>query len=106
VALLPWLGLVRALPHHHADTTVSQELLACSASSPSSSEIHLHEAGHLLPPHPCLACLAAASHAAAPSLVKAELGESTSRLSAERSHEVRSRSRAHLPLLRGPPVVV
>jgi hypothetical protein len=105
VALLPWLGLLQAVPHHHADATVSQEALACSASSPSSSEIHLHTAGHLLPFHPCLACLAAASHAAVPSLLKLVRGDSTAQLPAERPHEVRSRSHAHLPLLRGPPVV-
>lgn len=105
VALLPWLGVLQSLPHHHADATVSQEELACSASSPKSSEIHLHAAGRPLPHHPCLACLAGASQAAAPSLVKLERGESAAKLAAERPHEVRSQSRTHLPLLRGPPVV-
>jgi len=106
VALLPWLGLLQAFPHTHADTAIPQEELACSASSPRSHEVHLHEAGHLLPHYPCLACLAGMSHAAAPSLFKLEREEPAARFAAEQTHDVRSRSRAYLPLSRGPPVAV
>ncbi|MDX2436597.1 MAG: hypothetical protein QNL88_06045 [Acidobacteriota bacterium] len=105
VTLLPWLGLLQALPHSHTDTEIPQEALACSASAPGSHEVHLHGAGQSLAPHPCLACLAGTSHAAAPSPAKLAGAESVTSLTAARADDVRSRSRAHLPLLRGPPVV-
>jgi hypothetical protein len=105
MALLPWLGLVQALPHNHAGASVSQELSVCSTSGPNSTEVRLHHRGDLLPHHVCLACLASASHAAAPSQVKLDREEFAVRFPAERPHEGHSRSHAHLPLLRGPPVV-
>jgi hypothetical protein len=57
-ALLTWHGVLLATPHDHADSSVPQEELLCSASHPSSQSSHLHGSGRLLLPHPCLACLA------------------------------------------------
>lgn len=106
VALLPWLGMLQALPHDHGDTRVPQETLTCSASHPTSNESHLHAAGLLLAPHQCLACLAGTSHAASPSSVKLAGVESAASLDGERPADVRSRSCVSLPPLRGPPVTV
>jgi hypothetical protein len=103
VALLPWLGMLQALPHDHGDARVPSETLACSASHPTSSESHLHTAGVLLAPHQCLACLAGASHAESPPPVKLVGLETSATLDVERPADVRSRSCAALPLLRGPP---
>jgi hypothetical protein len=103
-ALLPWLGVLQSLPHTHSDAAVPREHLVCSASGPTSHEVHLHGAGHVLPPHPCLACLAGASHAASPPPVKMAWVESTAPFVAEQEDAVRSRSSVSLPLLRGPPL--
>jgi len=103
--LLPWLGLVQGLPHSHSDGSIPQEELACSVSGPNSNESHLHAAGNPLPAHPCLACLAGTSHAAAPSLVQLKREQSATRLPTAPPREAHARNRFHLPLLRGPPVV-
>ena len=104
--VLPWIGLVQAVPHFHADTQVSQEVLACTASSPISHEVHLHGAGETLTPHPCVACLAGTSRAAAPSPVTPGEVESAPFLWTEQPHDVRSLNHSPLPLLRGPPATL
>ena len=106
VVLLPWLGMLQALPHDHGDAGVPKEHLTCSASRPTSHEVHLHAAGQVVPSHPCLACLAGASHAASPPPVRVVGVEPTATVVAERQADVRSRSCVSFPLLRGPPVTV
>lgn len=103
VALLPWVGMLRALPHNHADVLVPQEALGCSASSPTSHEFHLHGVGHHLPPHLCLACLAGSSHAEDPVPVTVAVTPSAAPLAVNRVAGVQSSICSHLPLVRGPP---
>ena len=91
-------------PHTHADAAVPQEELACSASRPTSQTNHLHGSGHVVTPHPCLACLAGTAVADALGLAgieEAAIGESTI---VGASSDLRSRLHSYLPLLRGPPL--
>lgn len=101
--LVVWHGLVQGVPHHHADTTVPQERLACSVSHPSSGEAHLHGSGSLLTPHPCLACVAG-SNSAVPNRVEA-VGEGSAGPGSVAADAYRLRQQPHaaLPHFRGPP---
>ena len=104
--LVVWHGLLQGAPHTHADRTVPQELLACSASHPFSHEVHLHSAGKVMTPHVCLACLAGSVTAAIPAAScggAAAVGAPAIEVVAT---DVRSQLNAELPLLRGPPVIV
>lgn len=67
-ALVLWHGLLQAVPHHHIEAGIPQEVLACWASHPLSQESHMHGAGEAMTPHPCLACLAGSITAAMPAL--------------------------------------
>jgi hypothetical protein len=103
---LTWHGVVLTTPHNHGDNAVSREELVCSASHPSSQTNHLHGAGRMLLPHPCVACVVASTVADAPGI--AEFNESP--VGAPVVHFVSTDIRAHdqtcLPLLRGPPLTV
>ena len=105
-ALLPWLGLVQAIPHHHAESGVPQEELACSASRPSSHEQHLHNAGHDLAHHHCLVCLAGSFVSWVPGSVGILYEEEARPLQGSRPFDLRPRLRAELPQLRGPPSLI
>lgn len=101
--LLTWHGVLISTPHSHADRSVPQEELACSASSPSSQNHHLHDSGRLRAPRPCLACLAGPTSAevfGVAGLATSAAGKSTS---VTVSPDLRSRLQTQLPLLRGPP---
>jgi len=104
--MLPWSGMVQSVPHNHSDMLVPQEALACAASGPTSKEVHLHGAGDLLAPHPCIACLAGSNHAAAPRPFTLGGVEVASPLQVARPHDLGSRNRLQLPMLRGPPAGV
>lgn len=104
VVVLPWIGILQALPHSHADLLIPREELDCSASSPTSHEVHLHHGGRVLTPHQCLACLAGSSFAVVPTPVMLAAAPFVAPLTAEGPADVRWRVRYSLPLVRGPPV--
>ena len=104
-ALVGWHGVVLSTPHNHADVAVPQEQLACSASHPSSQANHLHAAGRLLSPHPCLACLAGSTVTETPGIVGVDTLTPAGPAVATRSLDRRSRLYTSLPLLRGPPLI-
>jgi len=101
---LTWHGVLLSAPHTHADTTVSQERLVCSASRPTSQTNHLHGSGHSVLPHSCLACLAGMTVADAPGI--AEINDSPAGTQAITfvSTDLRAHYQTQLPLLRGPPL--
>ena len=103
-ALLAWHGVLLATPHNHADNTVPQEELACSASHPRSQTDHLHGSGRLLAPHPCLACLAGTTVAVTPGIARVEGAVVDGSAGVAPVCDLRSRLHTQLPLLRGPPL--
>ena len=106
-AILPaWHGLLLSTPHSHADNAVPQEELVCSASHPSSQKLHLHEAGQLLTPHPCLACLAGSNFAAMGGASIIEMTTVVSGASVVSATDCRFETLAHLADLRAPPFAV
>jgi len=101
---LMWHGVLLSTPHHHVDSTVPQEVLACSASHPSSQAKHLHGSGQVLSPQPCLACLAGSTVAEAAETRDVETVPVVDSPVVAALSGLRSGHHAHLPLLRGPPV--
>jgi hypothetical protein len=101
--LVVWHGMILSLPHIHADPTVPQEAVSCSAALAGAQVVHLHHAGRTLPAHPCLACLAGTTFAVASSWVRlVGAGETVAdRTTPHRS--CRTTFHAHLPGLRAPP---
>lgn len=102
-ALLPWMGVLQALPHHHAESGVPQEELTCLASRPMSDLEHLHSAGDRLHHNPCSTCIAGATTAWTSKNVTVVCGEDEGTLTGSDLYDLRSRLRAQLPLQRGPP---
>jgi len=103
--LVLWLGFLHGVPHQHADTTVSQQRIACPVEHPAAQETHLHGLGEPLTPRLCLACLADLTIATIPVVDKVcEWVPGPSGL-AVGSTDLRPGLNAYLPLLRGPPVV-
>jgi hypothetical protein len=103
-ALLTWHGVLLATPHNHADSTVPQEELICSASHPSSQTSHLHGSGRLLSPHPCLACLAGTTVAVVIGISGIDGAEVDDFIVLPSAADLRSRAHTRLPPLRGPPL--
>jgi hypothetical protein len=103
-ALLAWQGVLLATPHNHADNTVPQEELACSASYPSSQTNHLHGSGRLLSPHPCLACLAGTTVVDTFGISGIDGVVVDCSIVVPESTDLRARFHSRLPLLRGPPL--
>jgi hypothetical protein len=103
---LLWHGVMLTVPHDHADPTVPQEELACSASNPSSQTNHLHGAGHMLTPHPCVACLAGSNTADVSGTVVVKGVAIAPSSGVTVSVDRRSQIFSHLPLKRGPPLAV
>jgi hypothetical protein len=104
--LVAWHGLLLSTPHSHAENAVPQEELVCSASHPSSQESHLHEAGQLLTPHTCLACLAGSNFAAMGGASIIEMTTVVSGASVVSATDCRFETLAHLADLRAPPFAV
>jgi len=104
--LVAWHGVLLSTPHNHADDVVPQEELACSASHPSSQESHLHDAGQLLTPHPCLACLAGSNFAAMGHASIIEMTTVVSGASVVSATDCRFETFAYLADLRAPPFAV
>jgi hypothetical protein len=104
--LVVWHGLLQGVPHHHADTTVSQQLVTCPASHLVARETHLHDSGPPLTPHLCLACLAGSTIAALPAISEANASIPGPSGFAVDPADQHSELNVHLPLLRGPPVAV
>ncbi len=104
VTLLTWHGVLLSTPHNHADTAVPHEELVCSASHPSSQTNHLHGSGHLLSPHPCVACLVGSTVADTLGIAEIETATVSVPIFVVESSDLRSRLHSHLPLLRGPPL--
>jgi hypothetical protein len=102
--MVAWQGVVLSIPHDHADTSVPQEELLCSASHPSSDANHFHASGRLLSQHPCLACLAGSTNAEAPGIAEIEETAVDGSAVVITASDLRSRLRSHLPPLRGPPL--
>jgi len=102
---LSWHGVLLSAPHTHADATVSQEKLVCSASRPTSQTNHLLSAGHWVLPHSCLACLAGSTVANSLDLAKVEEAAGGESINVAASSDLRSRFQARLPLVRGPPTL-
>lgn len=102
--LLAWHGVLLSTPHNHADATVPQEMLACTASHPSSQTNHLHASGRLLAAHACLACLAGSTVAHPPGVDEVAAATVNGPSNAVAHPGPRPQLHAHLPLLRGPPV--
>jgi len=102
--LVVWHGMILSLPHIHADPTVPQEVVSCSASLAGAQTAHLHRTGGYLPAHPCLACLAGSTFAVASSWTPlVDAGEAVAdRATPHRS--CRTTFHAYLPGLRAPPV--
>jgi hypothetical protein len=99
-----WYGVMLTVPHDHVDSSVPREELSCSASHPTSETQHLHRAGRVLSPHPCLACLAGT---AIPEVLKTAVVDGFAvhqRIDAAAATDLRSRLHSRLPFLRGPPL--
>jgi hypothetical protein len=64
VLLVAWHGLLLSLPHEHHGERLQIDVARCSATAPTSSEVHLHRAVRELPRTFCLACLVASTLAA------------------------------------------
>lgn len=103
--LVLWHGIMAGVPHHHADTAVPQERLACSASHPLSQESHLHDRGETLESHPCLACILGSVIASTPSPASAARVPEHPAVAAGGLPDFRSHHRVLLPLHRGPPAI-
>jgi hypothetical protein len=104
--LLAWHGVLLATPHNHADTTVPQEVLACSASHSSSQTNHLHGSGRLLSPHPCLACLAGTTVIDTVGISGIGGVVDDQLIVVAASPDLRARFHTRLPPLRGPPLTI
>jgi len=103
-ALLTWHGVLLATPHNHADSSVPQEELVCSASHPSSQTRHLHGSGRLLSPHPCQACLAGTTVADTIGISGIGGVVADGSLVAANGTDLRTPFHTRLPPLRGPPL--
>lgn len=102
--LLSWQTVILAVPHNHSDNAVPQEELACSASHPLSPTSHLHGAGLVLSPHPCLACLAGSTVAEEPAAEELVAATSCEPVVGTSIGVHRPRHIARLPLSRAPPL--
>ena len=102
--LMAWQAVVVTAPHYHADSTVPQEELVCSASRPSSQTNHLHASGHAMSPHYCLACLAGSPVAEAPESAAISAATDGTPRGVAAPEILRSRLHIHCPLVRGPPL--
>ena len=103
-AMLTWHGVVLATPHNHADSSVPQEELVCSASHPSSQTSHIHGSGRLLSPHPCLACLAGTTVLDVIGISGIDGADIDQLVVTASATDLRPRFHALLPPLRGPPL--
>ncbi len=102
--LLTWQTVILAVPHNHADSAVPQEELACSASHPLSPTSHLHGAGLVLSPHPCLACLAESTVADEPASENIPAATNCEPVVGASVEGHRPLHLARLPLSRAPPL--